>query len=135
MRIANITIGEPADMNQTAIRKPNIDKHTEVDHVEHRRLQLHARLQVFQLHDAAAEDRLGEAFAGIEPWAHEGIQNVMEQMGANIELRRQLRDHDLRRELSNPILDGLRAHHLSRRRRRRLLRRGRHWHQRFGCAQ
>ena len=64
VRIADEAIGQAADVNQAAVGEPDIDERSEIDHVEHGALQFHAALQIFQLHDAAAEDRRRQLFAG-----------------------------------------------------------------------
>jgi hypothetical protein len=84
MGVTNISIRQPADVNQSAIGETDIDEHAKVDHVEYGCLQLHSWLQVLELHDAAAKDRLRETFPRIKSRADERIQNVAEQVRAHV---------------------------------------------------
>jgi hypothetical protein len=121
VRIADVAIGQSADVNQTAVRQTNIDEYAEVDHVEHGRLQFHAWLQVFKLRDAAAEQRRRETFARIETRPRERIQNIAKQVSTDVQLGRELLNNDLCSEFSNPILHWLRRHGFSSRAGGRLL--------------
>ncbi len=84
VRIADVAIGEPADMNQAAVGQTDIDEHAEVDHVEHGGLQFHAGLQIFELSNTAAEQRRRETFARVETGPPERIQNVAQQVRADL---------------------------------------------------
>ena len=47
MRVANIAVGQAADVDQAAVGEANINERAEVDDIQHRPLQLHVLLQVF----------------------------------------------------------------------------------------
>jgi hypothetical protein len=65
VRALHITIGKLANVHQTRILETNIDKRSEVNHIENRPLQLHARAQIFNLQDTLLEDGLGQIVARV----------------------------------------------------------------------
>ena len=73
-------------MNQARVLEADVDEGAEVDHVEDRALQLHARDEVFELEHALLEDRLGQVIAGVAIGPGEGIEDVAEGRLAELEL-------------------------------------------------
>ena len=86
VRIADELVGQPADVNQAAVVHADVDEAAEIDHVQHRAGQLHAGRQVFQLDDAAFEDRRGQILAGIAARPDQLRQNVRERQRADLQL-------------------------------------------------
>ena len=52
-------VADLGNMHQTILVHAQVHKGAEVDDVAHRAGELHARLQVLQAHDIAAQQRLG----------------------------------------------------------------------------
>src|SRR5262245_43002073 len=86
VRIANEAVGQSADVHQAAVGQADIDEHAEIDDVEHRARQLHARRQILQLYDAPSKDGRGQTVARIERRPGERSQNILEQVRADVEL-------------------------------------------------
>ena len=63
--------------------------------------QLHARREVLELHDAAAEDGRRQVVARIECGTSERGENVLQQMRADAQLRGELMDIDRGRALGD----------------------------------
>jgi len=96
VRILDEAVRQPTDMNQCAVRQPNVHEHAEVDHVEHRAAQFHARREVFQFHDAATEHRRRQVFARVASGSSERRQNVAQQQRAHPQLGRERFGFELR---------------------------------------
>ena len=106
VRIVDVPIGQPADVHQAAIGQADIDEDAEIDDVQHRARKLHAGRQILELHDAAAEDRRGQAVARIDRRAAERHEDVVEQMRADAEFRSDGRNVELVGPIGDDVAGG-----------------------------
>lgn len=95
VRIANESIGQSANVNQTAVDDPDVDERSEVDNVQHGAAELHARSEVLQLQDFATEEWWWEVFARVASWSDERLEDISQQQRADFKLLSQLIDVDL----------------------------------------
>lgn len=77
VRAADISIGQLRNMDESTVFKTDVDEDAEIDDVEHRPLEEHAVLQVFEPQDAALEDRRGQIFTRIATRSSQVRQNVV----------------------------------------------------------
>src|SRR5262249_56674653 len=73
--ILDVAIRHLANVDQAAVFEADVDERAEIDDVENRALQLHARLKVLELQDALLEDRRGQGFARIAARPGPGVQD------------------------------------------------------------
>jgi hypothetical protein len=78
VRIANVTIRQLTDVNQSAVVQSDINKRTEVDNIEHGTGELHSLVEVFELEDTTFEDWLWQIFARIAARASQLRENISE---------------------------------------------------------
>ncbi len=73
-------------MHQPAVLQTDVHKRAEIDDVQHRALQLHARLQVLDLEDVLAEDRRRQVVARIAQRPGQRVENVVHCRHADFQL-------------------------------------------------
>ncbi len=83
-------------MHQPRILEADVDESPEVDHIQDRPLELHARDQVFDLQDPLLEDRLGQVVSRVALGATERFDDVSQGEFADLQLARQLEHIGLR---------------------------------------
>ena len=108
MRIPHEPVGQAADVDQSAVGQPNVHERPEVDDIQHGAGQLHARLEIFQLDDAATEHGCRQVFAGIATRPGQRVEDIAQQQFAD----RQLTGQRLRVQPAHLFLDV--AHRLRR---------------------
>ena len=91
VRIADILVGQLADVHQARVVQADVDERAEIDHVQHRARQLHAGRQVVELDDALLEDRRRQVFARVAARPGQLRQNVLEQQRAGVRAARPAR--------------------------------------------
>jgi hypothetical protein len=96
VRALDVAIGELADVHQPRILEADVDESPEVDHIQDRPLELHARDQVFDLQDPLLEDRLGQVVSRVALGATERFDDVSQGEFADLQLARQLEHIGLR---------------------------------------
>ena len=72
-------------MDQAAVLQANVDECAEIDDVQHRSLELHARLQVLQLENALLEDRWRQVLARVATRPGQGFQNIAHRRHARLQ--------------------------------------------------
>jgi hypothetical protein len=82
----DVAVGKLADVDQTGILQADVYERAEVHDIQHGPLQLHARLQVFELEDALLEDGLGKVVSGVALGPGEGFEDVAEGRLADLQL-------------------------------------------------
>jgi hypothetical protein len=76
--IANKAVGQPANVHQATVGEADIDEYAEVNDIENGAGKLHARRQILELHDAAAEDRRRQIVARVQSRTSERRQDVLQ---------------------------------------------------------
>ena len=72
----DVAVGHLADVDQAAVLQADVDEGAEIDDVQHRALQLHARLQVLELEDALLEDRRRQVLARVAAGPGQRVEDV-----------------------------------------------------------
>ena len=95
VRIADVLVGHLADVHQAAVVHADVDEGPEIDDVEHRAGQFHARAEVFQLEHALFEHGRGQIFARIASRTDQLRHDVLERQHAHFQLFGHLLQVDL----------------------------------------
>ncbi len=80
----HVAVGHLADVYQAAVLQADIDERAEVDHVQDRALQLHARLEVLELEDALLEHRRRQVVARVAARARQCVEDVAHRRHADM---------------------------------------------------
>jgi hypothetical protein len=100
VRILDEAVRQPTDVNQRAVRQSNVHEHAEVDHVEHRAAEFHARGQIFEPDDSTAEHGRRKSFCANRVAAAIAAANMSRRVNcANRKLARHRRHIDPRQPL------------------------------------